>query len=192
MSDSDTNNAKPLEHWSSDDLEADADTRTNASTPRPSQELPHDASIESRRSMRANHDSQPGPTQTDANPTVCGQSDTGGAGCALDMTSEKDRGMVRRSIERGKRRWAGVDDAFKAEMIEGLKEAAAVARECIATRVDPLDAAKVIASVVRTAVAIEDQCQKDEHRAEDHARMDNGQATQAVQLYGIGTPVDAV
>ncbi len=118
--------------------------------------------------------------------------DPGGAKCALDMTDERDRGMVRRALTKYPRRWAGVDDAFKAEMIEGLKEAAAVARECIATRVDPLDAAKVIASVVRTAVAIEDQCQKDEHRAEDHARMDNGQATQAVQLYGIGTPVDAV
>ena len=192
MSQSDTNNAQPLEHWSSDDLEADADTRPNASTPRPSQELPHDAGTQSRRSMRANCDSQLGPTQSESNPTVSGPTDTGGAKCALDMTDERDRGMVRRALTKHPRRWAGVDAAFKAEMIEGLKEAAAVARECIATRVDPLDAAKVIASVVRTAVAIEDQCQKDEHRAEDHARMDNGQATQAVQLYGIGTPVDAV
>jgi hypothetical protein len=108
------------------------------------------------------------------------------------MTSEKDRGMVRRSIERGKRRWAGVDDVFKAEMIEGLKEAAAVARQCISAKVDPLDAAKVIASVVRTAVAIEDQCQKDEHRAEDHERIDSGKATGAIKLYAHEAPTHLV
>lgn len=118
--------------------------------------------------------------------------DPGGARCALDMTDEKDRGMLRKALLKRPRRWAGVDADFKAQMVEGLKEAAAVARECIATRVDPLDAAKVIASVVRTAVAIEDQCQKDEHRAEDMERIDSGKATQAVQLYGREAPIDAV
>ena len=108
------------------------------------------------------------------------------------MTDERDRGMVRESLKRGKKRWAGVDDAFKAEMVAGLKEAAAIARECIATRVDPLDAAKVIASVVRTAVAIEDQCQKDEHRADDMARIDAGKPTTAVKLYAHDAPTHAV
>ena len=67
---SDTNNTQPLEHWSSDDLEADADTRHNASTPQDHQELPHDAGTQSRRSMRANCDSQPGPTQTGKDATL--------------------------------------------------------------------------------------------------------------------------
>jgi len=108
------------------------------------------------------------------------------------MTDERDRGMVRRALTKHPRRWAGVDAAFKAEMVAGLKEAADVARKCIAAGVDHLDAAKVIASVVRTAVAIEDQCQKDEHRAEDMDRIDSGKATQAVQLYGREAPIDAV
>jgi hypothetical protein len=108
------------------------------------------------------------------------------------MTDERDRGMVRRALIKYPRRWAGVDDAFKAEMIAGLKEAATIARQCISAKIDPLDAAKVIASVVRTAVAIEDQCQKDEHRAEDMERIDSGKATQAVQLYGREAPIDAV
>ncbi len=184
MSESDTNNTQPLDHWSSDDLEADADAG-------PKQQAPH-AAQEWASCTQANGVSQVGPTQTEPNPTLSGQSDTGGARCALDMTDERDRGMVRRALIKYPRRWAGVDDAFKAEMIAGLKEAATIARQCISAKIDPLDAAKVIASVVRTAVAIEDQCQKDEHRAEDMERIDSGKATQAVQLYGREAPIDAV
>jgi len=184
MSESDTNNTQPLDHWSSDDLEADADAG-------PKQQAPH-AAQEWASCTQANGGSQVGPTQNGADATLSGPMDPGGARCALDMTDERDRGMVRKALMKRPRRWAGVDADFKAQMVEGLKEAAAVARECIAAKVDPLDAAKVIASVVRTAVAIEDQCQKDEHRAEDQERIDSGKATGAIKLYGHEAPTHLV
>lgn len=199
--------APHTEHWSSDDLESDAVTGLPATdhtcrpldaiqgtqgTPNTPQDCPHDAGTQSGRSMLANGDSQAGPAQNGADATVSGQIDAGGAKSALDMTDERDRGMVRRELTRHPRRWAGVDPELKQTMLEGLKEAAGVARSCMATRVDALVAAKVMTSVVTTVVAMEAQCQKDEHRAEDLERLDNGQATQAIKLYGVGTPIEAV
>jgi hypothetical protein len=219
MSDTEPEHTPHLEHWLSDDLEADADARAaerrvagqvlanidagladaarridaryTAATHTHEGTTPH-TSPESDISTRANVDSQPGPTQSDANPTVCDQSALGGAGCALDMTNERDRGMVRESIKRGKRRWAGVDDDLKRILTDGLKSAAMVAGEYMSTRVDPLEAAKVLASVAKTVVAMESQCQADEHRAEDHERIDSGKATGAIKLYAHEAPTHLV
>lgn len=200
-----------LDHWSSDDLEADADDAkrpaaapipTDDHTCRPGEAAPIDAAAGSTRPLphpdrkpvciRANCESQIGSTTTFVNDAVCGTISAGGAKCALDMSNERDRGMVREATKKWPRRWAGVDDELKGLLTEGLKSAAMVAGECMSTRVDPLEAAKVMASVAKTVVAMEAQCQADEHRAEDQARIDGGKATQAIKLYGQAAPVDAV
>ena len=143
-------------------------------------------------STMANAKNQAGTTETVVDDTLSGKIASGGAGCALDMTNERDRGLVRQTIKRTPRRWAGVDETLKQAMAEGLAEAAGVARECMSAKVDPLQAAKVMASVAATVVTMEAQCQKDEHRAEDNERIDSGKATQAVQLYGREAPIEAV
>lgn len=186
---SDTEQHPHTEAWSSDDLEADAD---NASTPQPPQDCPHDAGTQSGGNMRANVDSQAGPMQSDPNATLSSGNASGGAGSALDMSNERDRGLVRKSLANRPKRWAGVTDEVKAAVVAGLSKAMHTATVHIDNGVDPLDAAKVMASVAKTFEALEAQCQKDEHRADDMARLDNGQATQAIKLYGIGTPIDAV
>ena len=178
-----------MDHWSSDDLEADAN---DATKPQPSQELPHDAGTQSGRSMLANCDSQAGPTQTDPNATLSSGNAPGGAGSALDMSNERDRGLVRRSLANRPKRWAGVTDEVKAAVVAGLSKALHTATVHIDNGVDPLDAAKVVASVGRTFEALEAQCQKDEHRAEDHERIDTGKATGAIKLYAHDAPTDAV
>jgi hypothetical protein len=220
MSESDTNNNQPLDHWSSDDLEADADTRSteqrvadqesafirqcqtnaaqridaryNASTPRPSQELPHDAGTQSRMGMQANGDSQLGPTQNGADATVSCEIAPGGAGSSLDLTSERDRGLIRSSIARRPKRWAGVTDEVKAAVVAGLNKALGAAVKHIENGVEVLDAAKVVASVGKTFEALESQCQKDEHRAEDQERIDSGKATGAIKLYANEAPTHLV
>ncbi len=200
-----------LDHWSSDDLEADADDakRPNAApiptddhTCRPGEAAPIDAVAGSTRPLphpdrkpvgiMANCESQVETTITSVNDAVCGTISAGGAGCALDMTNERDRGLVRQALKARPRRWAGVTDEVKAAVVAGLQKAMHTATVHIDNGVDALDAAKVMASVAKTFEALEAQCQKDEHRAEDHARIDGGQATQAIKLYGQAAPVDAV
>ena len=171
--------AAPMEHYSSDDL---PETPSNR---------PHTCA-QNTCSTGANSKNQVEPPETVVDDTLSGESASGGARCALDMNDERDRGLVRQTIKRTPRRWAGVDETLKQAMADGLAEAAGVARECMAAKVDPLQAAKVMASVAATVVTMESQCQKDEHRAEDQERIDSGKATQVVQLYGREAPIEAV
>lgn len=108
------------------------------------------------------------------------------------MSNERDRGLVRRSLANRPKRWAGVTDEVKAAVVAGLSKALHTATVHIDNGVDPLDAAKVVASVGRTFEALEAQCQKDEHRAEDQDRMDNGKPTGAIKLYGQDAPATSV
>jgi len=176
MSDGDTNNAH-TEHWSSDDLAAEADTRPNASTPQTHQELPHDAGTQSGRSMRANCDSQLEPTTTNVVPTV-----SGGQGVDSGLLSDpghacQDANLVRRSIRCG---W-NIPDAAKPRIVSRLVK-------IVDDAVDNGDAIKA-ASVLR---AMDSQDQDLAIKEHELARVDNGQQNQAIKLYGVGTPIDAV
>lgn len=171
--------AAPMEHFSSDDL---PETKDNT---------PH-TSPENTLSTGAKSKNQAGTTETVVDDTLSGGINPGGAGSALDLTDERDRGMVRKAIANRPRRWAGVTPEVKLAVVMGLQKALHAATVHIENGVDVLDAAKVVASVGKTFEALESQCQKDEHRAEDNARIDSGKATQAVQLYGREAPIEAV
>lgn len=108
------------------------------------------------------------------------------------MSNERDRGLVRKSLANRPKRWAGVTDEVKAAVVAGLSKAMHTATVHIDNGVDPLDAAKVMASVAKTFEALEAQCQKDEHRAEDQERIDTGKATGAIKLYGHEAPTHLV
>lgn len=108
----------------------------------------------------------------------------------LDLTDEKDRGMVREAMKRWPRRWRGLTEAVKEEMAASLRAANSVAIQ-LAQSPDPsvaLDAAKTITSVVRTAVAMEGQCQADEHLEAKEDRLDAGKATENVGIVRVLKP----
>lgn len=119
----------------------------------------------------------------------------GGAGSSLDMNNPRDVLMVKRAIRDRPLRWAGVTAAVKQSIVDGLLDANETAQRLMhqAQSVEEaMSAARVVASVGSTFVAIEGQNQKDEHRADDLDRIDGGKATQAIKLYGRETPVDDV
>lgn len=91
-----------------------------------------------------------------------------GGGTSVDMASEKDRGMVRRIIQQYPR-WK-VPETDKDEYLLGLKEANRVARAHLTDPDHSLDAARTVASIVKTAAMIEGQNQKDEHEARQDER----------------------
>jgi len=170
---------EPTEHWSSDDLPTTPSNR------------PH-TRAQNTCSTMANPKNQAEPPETVVDDTLSGKILAGGAESALDMTSERDRGLVRQSLKGRPRRWAGVTDEVKLAVVMGLQKALNAATVHIENGVDVLDAAKVVASVGKTFEALEGQCQKDEHRAEDHDRLDKGKLTGAVKLYAQDTPIDMV
>jgi len=169
MSDSDTNNTQPLDHWFSDDLEADADEG-------PKQQAPH-AAQEWSSCTQAKSDFQAEPPTTDVVPTV-----SGGQGQDSGLLSDpghaaQDAKLVRRAIRNG---W-NIPEAAKPRIVSRLVT-------IVDQSPDDGDAIKA-ASVLRSMDSQDQDLAIKEHEL---ARVDNGQATQAVQLYGIGTPVDAV
>lgn len=97
----------------------------------------------------------------------------GGARSNLSMANAKDRAALREAIKRWPKRWRGLTDEFKAECVDGLREAMRVARH--------EGDANAIAGIVRTAAMIEGQNQADEHLLEKYERIDNGQATDKVE-----------
>ena len=108
----------------------------------------------------------------------------------LDLTDEKDRGLVREAMKRWPRRWRGLTEAVKEEMAASLRAANSVAIQ-LAQSPDPsvaLDAAKTITSVVRTAVAMEGQNQADDHLEAKNERLDSGKATENVGLIRVMKP----
>ncbi len=106
----------------------------------------------------------------------------GGAGCALDLTCEKDRALVRTQLSRYPKRWAGITDDVKDSIVDDLKWARKQARECPGTEFDPLAGAKVVISVARTLAMIEGQNQADDHHADKQANDDKRLVMDAVSL----------
>jgi hypothetical protein len=97
----------------------------------------------------------------------------GGAPCALDMTNDKDRAMVRDALREYPKRWAGVTPEVKQQILEDLGWARDQARACPATLTDPLAGAKVVVSVAKTFAMIEGQNQADEHKANEKPSITN-------------------
>jgi hypothetical protein len=141
----------------------------------------------------ANVESQPGPTQTATDTMVAEKIPSGGAECALDMTDERDRALVRRCAKDRPKRFRAITEAVKDAMVSGLVKAQARAEEFLALPPDvSIPAINAISSISKTFVSIEALEQKDEHRAEDLDRMDSGKPTAAIKMYGVGTPTEEV
>ena len=108
---------------------------------------------------------------------------------ALDMTTEKDRGMVRMAANRWPKRWRGLTPEFKDRLCEDLLLAANIARRVGESTVDDevaLKAANALASVVKTGYSMEAQIQADEHLQDKNERLDAGKLTESV---GAQTPI---
>jgi len=92
----------------------------------------------------------------------------------LDMTDERDRGLVRRQYGAGgHRRWS-VDDDTKTRFVDALKVALRWALE----RQDH----RAVNGCVKTLATLEAQNQADEHFAEKNARADSGKANDRVEV----------
>jgi hypothetical protein len=107
----------------------------------------------------------------------------GGAECSpLDLSTEKDRGMVRNAMRHWPKRWRGLNKAKKQEFVDSLTEANETARRQLQaeTPAAALAAASAVASIVRTAVMMEGHNQTDYWNADKNARLDAGKATERV------------
>ena len=100
---------------------------------------------------------------------------------SLDMASEKDRAMVRNQLKRfrktGERRWAGLTDNVKSTLVSALVQATEVAvrhLDCM----DALEAAKTVASCVKTGVMIDQLNHAVEVNEEKNERLDAGLTTE--------------
>lgn len=100
---------------------------------------------------------------------------------SIDATSEADRALVRQAITRWPKRWAGLDDTFKRQVVKDLSMASDHAR----TLDDPQATAQILVSVAKTAVMMEGQHLADEHRQDANEREDAGKGPQAVQLIQV-------
>jgi hypothetical protein len=169
MSESDTNNTQPLDHWSSDDLEADADAG-------PKQQAPH-AAQEWSSCTQAKSDFQAEPPTTSVVPTVSGGQGQDSGLLADPGHAAQDAKLVRRAIRNG---W-NVPDSAKPRIVGRLVT-------IVDQSPDDGDAIKA-ASVLRSMDAQDQDLAIKEHELE---RIDSGKATQAVQLYGREAPIDAV
>lgn len=77
----------------------------------------------------------------------------------LDMTDERDRGLLRRKVDDGpnRRRWPEITDEFKADAVRALKVALRMSLEAKDHR--------GINGCVKTLALLEGQNQKDDHVA---------------------------
>lgn len=101
---------------------------------------------------------------------------SGGGPCAVDLSTEKDRGLVRTLIKRNPR-WRMPEDD-KPEYMATLLEAQRVARAQLTDPDKGLDAAKTVGSIVKTRVMMEGQNQTDELTDDKNARIDAGLPTE--------------
>lgn len=85
---------------------------------------------------------------------------------SLDLSDPKDLGLANRIATRNPRRWR-----MPSERREWFLNALEAATE----RAEQAGDNETVIAGVRVAVAVEKQNQEDEHRAEDLARLDNGQ-----------------
>jgi hypothetical protein len=101
---------------------------------------------------------------SDESPTIVG---------SLDMTDERDRGILRRSVGGGHhKRWGGIDDTKKGRYVQALDVALRMALESGDHR--------NIRGCVETLAKLEGQNQADEHLAEKYDRIDTGKGTDAI------------
>lgn len=112
---------------------------------------------------------------------------TGQGQSSIDATQETDRAMIRHAVRNWPRRWAGLDDEFKRQVVKDLGMASDHAR----TLPDPIAAAQILVSVAKTAAMMEGQHQADEHLADKNARLDAGKLTENIagQVFVIPPPV---
>ena len=89
----------------------------------------------------------------------------GGDGSSFDLTTERDRGLIRKATRQWPKRWAGLDPAFKARCKQQLEVAIDEADNVAMSGHEGAlaEAAKIRLSVVKTAVLMEGQNQSDEH-----------------------------
>jgi len=93
------------------------------------------------------------------------------------MTNERDRGLVREATKRWPRRWRGLTAEFKDQVVEDLKTAREMALKTPATVSDPLNGAKVLISIAKTAAMMEGQHQADDLAQDKNDRLDTGKST---------------
>lgn len=98
-------------------------------------------------------------------------------GGSIDMTNERDRGLVRQAIKNWPRRWRKLSPEFLDKMVDDLEWARQQAMSNPATEDDPLNGAKVILSVVKTVAMMEGQHQIDDHKQDTNDRLDAGKNT---------------
>lgn len=99
----------------------------------------------------------------------------------LDLTTEKDRAMLRTAIVERPKRWRGLTDSFKDRCIDQLSRAMDETEQ-----IEDLDR-RVAArcSITRTIALIENQNQKDDHKA---AELERPQQTGPVQIVVVDVP----
>jgi len=80
---------------------------------------------------------------------------------SVDLTTERDRGLIRNAIKERPRRWAGMSAHIKEQCIEQLRRAMEEVES-----IDNLpERVKARTSIAKTLTMIEAQNQKDEHHA---------------------------
>ena len=112
----------------------------------------------------------------------------------LDPSDPKDQALIRSTIKRRPKRWRGITDEVKDEIVNITLKAARASVGMIDSGLpDRVDAGvRGATSAAKTLAMMEGQCQADEHLDEKHARLDNGQATEAVKMYGVDAPLNDV
>lgn len=89
---------------------------------------------------------------------------SGGGASSLDLSNIKDQGLARQAMKNWPKRWAGLDPAFKERCKKQLEVAIDEADSIALAGPEGIaEAAKIRLSVVKTAVMMEGQNQKDDH-----------------------------
>lgn len=110
---------------------------------------------------------------------TCNSVASGGGQSALNPLDEKDRGAIRTAAKRWPKRFAAIDEKKRTQWVEALDVAERTARNVIANGgathlvgtdgkmeavfESPLEAAKVLVSVVKTGAVLDAAQQRDEH-----------------------------
>lgn len=109
----------------------------------------------------------------------------GGADSALDLTTEKDRGLVRTATKRWPARWRGLSPEFKDKCVEQLNKA----MEEVGQVQDLEKRVSLRASLTKTATLMVGQEQKDDHKEAD---LDQAERVLAAGVGQQGGPVQIV
>jgi len=96
----------------------------------------------------------------------------------LDLSTRKDRGLLRKCIER---RWPGLDSELRGKAVQCLKAAMELATSAGDHR--------AMLDSVKTMQALESQHQADEHLEDKNSRLDSGLPTEGIQVIAIAPPV---